>query len=63
MGLGGCSAGGDRDLADKGVHEEASRINCRVRHREANLRAFYREGGKIQQFPKVVVGWKDPAVS
>ena len=56
VGLGGCRAGGNRPLANKGVHKDTAGKNCRVCCRDADLRNMYRQGeyGGIQYVDKVV---------
>ena len=51
VGFGGFGSGGDMDSDNQGICAKAAGKNCRVSHREANIRAVYRrvEDGGIQQ--------------
>ena len=47
VGIGGSSAGGNMDLTDKGVCEEAAGKNCAACFREANLQTMYMHGEDV----------------
>ena len=56
FGIGGLGAGGNKDLENKGVCEEAAGDNCGICSRETNIRNLYRRraDGGVQTITKVV---------